>query len=163
MGNALFQAICRTGIFMICAQAITHFRPQESYEKYLKLLVSAMVLIQLFLPIGGVLAGVDGKTVADRMEEFRESLAESMEEARLQAIEQEALLERMTLEEVRRRMEEQAVQESQGTQTRQGTLKDMEDTGQLQMQLSPSEGEEEFTDIQDITITIQSVETILGN
>ena len=53
MQNLLFQAICRVGIFMICAQAIVHFRPKEAYEKYLKLLVSAMVLVQLFLPLGG--------------------------------------------------------------------------------------------------------------
>ena len=39
MRNPLFQAICRVGMFMICAQAIVHFRPNEAYEKYLKLLV----------------------------------------------------------------------------------------------------------------------------
>ncbi len=46
MQNSLFQAICRVGIFMICAQAIVHFRPQEAYEKYLKLLISVMVLVR---------------------------------------------------------------------------------------------------------------------
>ncbi|MDE6926541.1 MAG: hypothetical protein K2P59_15025, partial [Acetatifactor sp.] len=58
--NSLFQTICRIGIFMICAQTVIHFRPQESYEKYLKLLVSAMVLIQMFLPVSRLLFHGDG-------------------------------------------------------------------------------------------------------
>lgn len=106
MHNILFQTICRTGIFMICAQTIVHFRPNESYEKYLKLLVSVMVLIQLFLPVGAFLAGVSG--AGGSIEGFRESLEQSMEEARQQAAQTEAMLEQMTLEEVRRHIEEEA-------------------------------------------------------
>ena len=107
MNNPLFQAICRTGIFMICAQAIVQFRPNESYEKYLKLLVSVMILIQLFLPIGRLFTGV-GRMEADALSDsFRESLEQEMEEAERQAKEAETLLQQMTLEEVRRRLEEQ--------------------------------------------------------
>ena len=106
MHNILFQTICRTGIFMICAQTITHFRPNESYEKYLKLLVSVMVLIQLFLPVGAFLAGVSG--TGGSIDGFRESLEQSMEEARQQAAQTDAMLEQMTLEEVRRHIEEEA-------------------------------------------------------
>ena len=108
MGNALFRAVCRTGIFMICAQAVVHFRPHESYEKYLKLLVSVMVLIQLFLPIGNLVAGTKGLSAAAQLDNFRKSLEQGMEEARQSAEQTDALLEKMTLEEVRRRMEEQA-------------------------------------------------------
>lgn len=107
MNNPLFQAICRTGIFMICAQAIVQFRPNESYEKYLKLLVSVMVLVQLFLPIGRLFTG-SGKLEADALlASFRENLEQGMEEVRRQAEETDALLQQMTLEEVRKRMEEQ--------------------------------------------------------
>lgn len=149
--NGLFQAVCRTGIFMICAQALVHFRPQESYEKYLKLLVSVLVLIQLFLPIGGLFVGADGETASDRLEEFRVSLQQSMEEARLQAAEQEALLEQMTLEEVRRRMEEQqAVLEQQGEQEEQGEQLSLPEAGTEQSQV-------------EIKIEIEPVEPIMGN
>lgn len=116
MGNALFQAICRTGIFMICAQAITHFRPQESYEKYLKLLVSTMVLIQIFIPLGNFAAGFGKAGLSGQLSDFQESLEQNMEEARKQAEETDKMLEEMTLEEVRRRMEEQAMQNA-GQQT----------------------------------------------
>lgn len=111
MHNTLFQTICRTGIFMICAQTIVHFRPNESYEKYLKLLVSVMVLIQLFLPVGAFLAGVSG--TGGSINEFRESLEQSMDEARQQAAQTEAMLEQMTLEEVRSHIEEEAVLKEQ--------------------------------------------------
>lgn len=107
MRNVLFQTICRTGIFMICAQALVHFRPQGSYEKYLKLLVSVMVLIQLFLPLGNFLSRFGGQAAADQMQEFRAGMEQSMEQARKEAAQTEALLEQMTLEEVRRRLEEQ--------------------------------------------------------
>lgn len=108
MQNLFFQAICRVGIFMICAQAMIHFRPQEAYEKYLKLLVSVMVLIQLFLPIGSFLLGGGGQEAKDMLERFRQELGQSMAEAEKKAAEADAVLEQMTLEELRKRLEEQA-------------------------------------------------------
>lgn len=117
MNNVLFRAICKVGIFLICAQAIVHFRPREAYEKYLKLLVGIMILLQLFLPIGSFLLGSGMGRVADRLEAFRQGLEEEMGLAAEEADRAEETLERMTLEEVRRRMEEQAALEAeQGTQ-----------------------------------------------
>ena len=107
MRNALFQAICKVGIFMICAQAIIHFRPREVYEKYLKLLVSVMILIQLFLPFGGFLLGESVGETAERLALFRERLEQEFRLSTLEAEETDKLLEQMTLEEVRRRMAEQ--------------------------------------------------------
>lgn len=107
MRNALFQAICKVGIFMICAQAIIHFRPREAYEKYLKLLVSVMILIQLFLPFGGFLLGKSVGETAERLALFRERLEQEFRLSTLEAEETDKLLEQMTLEEVRRRMAEQ--------------------------------------------------------
>ncbi len=52
--NEFFAVIRRVGIFIICAQTITHFRPKASYEKYLRLLVSTMVMVQLLIPILGI-------------------------------------------------------------------------------------------------------------
>lgn len=107
MRNALFQAICKVGIFMICAQAIIHFRPREAYEKYLKLLVSVMILIQLFLPFGGFLLGESMEETAGRLTLFRERIEQEFQLSTLEAEQTEKLLEQMTLEEVRRRMTEQ--------------------------------------------------------
>ncbi len=118
-----FQTICRVGIFMICAQAMIHFRPQEAYEKYLKLLVSIMVLIQLFLPVGSFLLGGGGQQAADMREQFKGELEENMADAERKAAEAEAVLEQMTLAELRRRLEEQengAGEKAEAAEDRQG-------------------------------------------
>lgn len=114
MQNTLFQAICRMGIFMICAQAMIHFRPKEVYDKYLKLLVSVMVLIQIFLPIGGFLLGKDRQAAAQALEQFRQDLEQSMAQAEENAAAADALLEKMTLEEVRSRLEAQKESDAGG-------------------------------------------------
>ncbi|MCM1187967.1 MAG: hypothetical protein NC541_01570 [bacterium] len=106
MRGALFQAICRVGIFIICARAIVHFRPRETYEKFLKLLVSVMVLIQLFLPIGSFLLGDGMEEAVKRLERLQEELERELELTAGEAEEADRMLESMTLEEIRRRMEE---------------------------------------------------------
>lgn len=108
--DGLFQTICRIGIFMICAQAVIHFRPEEAYEKYLRLLVSAMVLIQLFLPVGRLLFRGDGQELTLKSEAFLGELEAEITAAEMRAYESNALLEQMTLEEIRRRVEEQAAE-----------------------------------------------------
>lgn len=76
MQSELVGMICKMGIFMICAQAIVHFRPKVSYEKYLKLLVSAMLLVQVFLFVGGVFS-LNGK---DELKEQIKQFTRNMEE-----------------------------------------------------------------------------------
>ena len=49
--NMWLNAVCKTGVFILCAQILIQCRPDSSYEKYLKMLVSAMILMQLFVPL----------------------------------------------------------------------------------------------------------------
>lgn len=114
MQNSFFQAICRIGIFMICVRAIIHFRPNESYEKYLRLLAGILIMIQLFLPVGRLILGKGGQEAAQVLQEFRQELERGMEEAAESAAAADALLEQMTLEEIQRRLEEQAFREEAG-------------------------------------------------
>lgn len=53
MNGSFFRAICSVGIFVICAQVLVHLRPEKSYEKYLRLLMSLMVLVQILIPVVG--------------------------------------------------------------------------------------------------------------
>jgi len=106
---------------MICAQAVIHFRPQEAYEKYLKLLVSAMVLIQLFLPVSRILFHGDSEELAMKSQAFLEGLEAEMSAAESKAYETDTLLEQMTLEEVRRRVEEARAAEESGEAGSGGT------------------------------------------
>lgn len=49
--EGLLSKIGQIAIFMICAKTLLHFRAKESYEKYLKLLVSLMLLVLLVEPL----------------------------------------------------------------------------------------------------------------
>ena len=129
MRNALFRAICKVGIFVICAQAVVHFRPREAYEKYLKLLVGIMVMIQLFLPIAAFFLGGNMEQLAQRLEGFQEELEQNAELEAEAAMQADEVLERMTLEEVSRRMEEpkRKEQETEQNQTQQQTQEQVQE------------------------------------
>lgn len=50
MIEGFLETIRGVGIFIVCAQAVLHFRPKASYDKYLKVLVSVIVLVMLIVP-----------------------------------------------------------------------------------------------------------------
>lgn len=67
----MFDIIRRVGIFMICAQMIVHLKPNESYAKYLKLLMSIMVMVQIIFPVMQLLGSQwDGTIFADRVRAY---------------------------------------------------------------------------------------------
>ena len=129
MAQQFFQIVCRLGIFMVCARLLIHFRAQESYEKYLKLLVSVMILIQLFLPIGNFLSAEKKEAGLKELEGIRQEFEAELERAQLQAQEADRMLEQMTLEELQRQVQEErekeAAEQEEGTtgegQTGEGT------------------------------------------
>lgn len=104
MYSYLMNTICKTGIFIICAQVLVHLRPKGSYEKYLKMLMSAMILMQLFLPVSTFFTGEGEKSLAARVAWFEEQLTQSMEQMERNHAEGESILEQMTLEEVQNRI-----------------------------------------------------------
>lgn len=74
------STICRVGIFIICAQTIIHFRPKPVFEKYLKLLLGAMILVQLLLPLHSFLQKIDGGEFLSRMSDFQRNVTFHFEE-----------------------------------------------------------------------------------
>lgn len=113
--NLLFRSICQLGIFMICAQAIVHFRPNGSYEKYLKMLVSVMLLVQVFLPFTKMFSSDTQQGIEKNIAQFEQKIEETMNQALRTAAETDDLLSNMSLEEVRKRMEAQE-EEKEGEQ-----------------------------------------------
>lgn len=73
MQSGMFRTICSVGIFMICAQTVVNFRPKASYEKYLRLLMGGMILIQLLNPVVRLLGG-DASDLEVQLAEFDERL-----------------------------------------------------------------------------------------
>lgn len=80
-----FQAVKQIGIFMICAQAILHFKPSEKYEKYLKLLISVMVLVQILVPIVNFFSGMDTEIFYSRMETIQAEINREMEQLEIES------------------------------------------------------------------------------
>lgn len=81
----LYRVVGQAGIFLICAQTIVHFRPKEAYEKYLKLLLSVMLLTQLLQPVLIVFGGGVEQNAQAQVEEFTEELQSVLNRASEQA------------------------------------------------------------------------------
>lgn len=62
----------QVGIFMVCAQTVVHFKPQQKYDKYLKLLIGIMVIAQLVSPIFRFLNGNEISLETDRLQEWEQ-------------------------------------------------------------------------------------------
>ncbi len=129
MHSFLMNTICRTGIFIICAQVLVHLRPKGSYEKYLKMLMSAMILMQLFLPVSTLFTGEGERSLAARVAWFEEQLEQSREQIERNHAEGESILEQMTLEEVQNRVAENAAAREQETAAAAGELENAAEEG----------------------------------
>ena len=55
--GVLVDVIKKIGIFMLAAQAVIHFAPGQKYEKYIKLIVGILILVQFIIPINKLLGG----------------------------------------------------------------------------------------------------------
>ena len=104
MLTTLKETVCQITVFMICAQAITHFRPKDSYEIYLRMLLGAMILIQIFQPFCQLFCGVTGQELVASVEQFQRELDLGLEEASKQALLAGQKLEDMSLLEVQERL-----------------------------------------------------------
>lgn len=101
--QTFMKTIVQMGIFMICAQVLIHFRPNGSYEKYMKLLVSAMIVAQIFFPLINFVIGGEYH-MEEQVARFEEQLQKSMQEAQAAAGQTEAILNEMTLEQLRQQL-----------------------------------------------------------
>lgn len=151
MAQQFFQIVCRLGIFMVCARLLIHFRAQESYEKYLKLLVSVMILIQLFLPLGNFLSAEKKEAGLKELEGIRQEFEAELERAQLQVQEADRMLEQMTLEELQRRVEEEREKEQAEKEKEEGTI-----GGEKQ-----TKGEQEKW-IGEISVEVEKIQPIGG-
>lgn len=126
--------IGQIGVFMICAQAVVHFRPKEVYGKYLRLLLSVMVLIQIISPIYGLLAGRTGERLDEKVRSFQQEMEEAMGDAAKSSVISQQQLEKTGLE-MLREMGEQTGTEEAGVYAG----KDVAEWGDVEMEGTDSE------------------------
>lgn len=100
MLDGLLDSIRQIGVFMICAQALIHFKPKGSYEKYMKLLASAMILVQLLSPIAALFTGSEGQGLEERIAAYSDCYeqglgGEVLEEYRIEQLRQKLLTDQL--------------------------------------------------------------------
>lgn len=49
--NYLLEVLGRIGIFIVLVQTLLHFKANESYEKYIRMLTNIMILSMLIIPV----------------------------------------------------------------------------------------------------------------
>lgn len=158
MGDRLLQIIKQTGIFMVCAQMILHFKPAECYEKYIRLLIGIMVLAQL-IAAASALFGKEGKNFfSGRVDYYKALLAESMEGADMEKA--EALLEQMTMEEVQARINQ--IREEQSAALQQGKTEGRQ-SGAVPDDSAGLQEPDEKQPVEEVDIQIERIEVKTGD
>lgn len=142
MWQGLLDSIRQMGVFMICAQALIHFKPKGSYEKYMKLLVSAMILVQLLSPVATLLSGSGGQSLEERIAFYSASFEQGLGEAAVQEYRVEQLRQALLGEQLRAQLgavelwpteqEDAGAAEGAG-----GGQKPSGDAGEIRIQIEP--------------------------
>lgn len=96
--EALLEKIGQIAIFMICAQTLMHFRAKEAYEKYLKLLVSMMLLLLIAEPLLGLLGKGTEVNIIERIQVYQQELQTIVENQELKQEDITEILSHMTTE-----------------------------------------------------------------
>ena len=83
MGAQFLELLKKVTVFMLAGQLIVHFLPAGGYEKYVKMMISIMVLSQIVLPILSLgkfdAAGVYDSAM-DKYEQEKEKIGMQVEE-----------------------------------------------------------------------------------
>ena len=138
MWEGLLNSIRQMGVFMICAQALIYFKPKGSYEKYLKLLVSAMILVQLLSPVVAFLSGKEGQSLEERIAFYSSSFEQGMGEAALQEYRVEQIRQQLLTTQIREQMETWDWQAQPQQEASQAVgQKVREETGEIRIQIAP--------------------------
>lgn len=75
------EAIKNMSIFLICAQVLIHLKPKGAYEKYLRLLISVMLLVQLLEPVGRLVGILHPGELAEQVQIMEKKLSQVREES----------------------------------------------------------------------------------
>ncbi len=150
MWEGLLNGIRQMGVFMICAQALIYFKPKGSYEKYLKLLVSAMILVQLLSPVAALLSGKEGQSLEERIGYYSNSFEQGLGEAALLEYQMEQIRQQLLTTQIRAQMEawdwqpmqqdnQTAGQDSQTAGQNNQTVgqNSWEEAGEIRIQIAP--------------------------
>ena len=106
MLHEFLEFIKRMGIFLICAESILYFSPGNTYQKYIRILIGFMLLMQFMIPVKAILTGQERIAIESQVNEFRLQLENvSNERSSLLAFpNQEELITQSITEEIKSRL-----------------------------------------------------------
>ncbi len=128
--DVLLKEIGQVAIFLICAQTLLHFRAKDSYEKYIRLLISMMLLLLLAEPFLELFSTKEGGGFMDKMAVYEQRMEEVMGNGLLQEEEIEQILQGITQEKVVQGVEYVQGQQEGGEQQTQIMIEKIEIGGQ---------------------------------
>ena len=82
MLNGWLENIKSIGIFLICTQILLHFRPGGTYVKYLRLLVSIMILVQFLEPFGNLFGLLEKGELQSQVGKMEKKMLQIQSESR---------------------------------------------------------------------------------
>ncbi|MCL2253555.1 MAG: stage III sporulation protein AF [Lachnospiraceae bacterium] len=104
------EFIKRIGIFLICAECLLYFAPGNSYQKYIRVLVGFMILMQFMVPVRTMLGGNDLADIESQVNEFRVEMEKMTAETNYDFIslvpDQNKVIENQIKEEIKLRFNE---------------------------------------------------------
>lgn len=68
--HQLLENLVKLSVFIVCAQMLVHFRPGQAYEKYLKLIMNLLIVLQILLPLRLLLRGDGQQEIQAMTKEF---------------------------------------------------------------------------------------------
>ena len=74
----MLKEIGQVASFVICVGMLLHFRANESYEKYIRLCISLILLLFLTQPFFGIIHGVKGGDIMQMIQGFDSQMEEAL-------------------------------------------------------------------------------------
>lgn len=74
----MLKEIGQVASFVICVGMLLHFRAKESYEKYIRLCISLILLLFLTQPFFGIIHGVKGGDIMQMIQGFDSQMEEAL-------------------------------------------------------------------------------------
>ncbi|MBQ7774304.1 MAG: stage III sporulation protein AF [Lachnospiraceae bacterium] len=148
--NLFLEKIGQLSIFLICAQTLIHFRAKDSYEKYIKLLVSMMLLILLVEPVMSLLGMGSSESFMEQIESHEKQLQGILTTPQLKNEEITQILQNMT----NRRVEESYAYMQQ--ETEKGLETEVSSSAVLGEKLE----EQKSTEHIEVQVTIEKIEEV---
>ncbi len=96
----LLKEIGQMAVFLICAQTLLYFRAKDSYEKYIKLLISMILLLLLTEPFLNLFHTGEGSGLWNGIATYGQAMEEVMGQGLIEEEEIEQILQRITQEKV---------------------------------------------------------------